>query len=79
VTVDGETGIIVRPGDAGALAGAIGRLVGQPELRRRLGNAGHARAMAHYVDAVTGPRLRALFAGIEARLRARAARPADPR
>jgi glycosyltransferase involved in cell wall biosynthesis len=37
VVVDGESGLLVAPDDAAALAGAIGRVLGNIELRRRLG------------------------------------------
>lgn len=37
---DGETVLLVPPGDRQALAAAIGRLVGQPELRLELGRNG---------------------------------------
>ena len=46
--VDGETGILVSPGDAAALARALGRLVEDSELRRRLGAAGRARAESSF-------------------------------
>jgi glycosyltransferase involved in cell wall biosynthesis len=36
-------GLLVRCGDVAALAAALGRLVKEPELRRRLGRAGQAR------------------------------------
>lgn len=42
--VDGETGILVRPGDAEALALALRRLASDPGLRRRLGAAAARRA-----------------------------------
>jgi len=41
---DGETGFVVDPLDAGAVAGALERLLTDPELRRRMGTAARARA-----------------------------------
>jgi glycosyltransferase involved in cell wall biosynthesis len=38
VVRDGETGLLVPAGDVPALAGAIHRLIGNPELRTRLGH-----------------------------------------
>jgi glycosyltransferase involved in cell wall biosynthesis len=37
---DGENGLLVRPGDADDLANAMARLLGDPDLRERLGQAG---------------------------------------
>jgi glycosyltransferase involved in cell wall biosynthesis len=42
--VDGRTGVLVPPGDAGALTGAIEFLADQPECRARLGHEARARA-----------------------------------
>jgi glycosyltransferase involved in cell wall biosynthesis len=39
----GRHGLLVPPGDAGGLAAAIGRLLRDPELARRLGKAGRQR------------------------------------
>ncbi|MCP3816615.1 glycosyltransferase family 4 protein [Streptomyces sp. A3M-1-3] len=45
---DGETCLAVEPGDAGALAAALGRLLGDPGLRARLGTAGRQRVLARF-------------------------------
>ncbi|WP_351230373.1 glycosyltransferase family 4 protein [Streptomyces sp. NPDC002133] len=45
---DGDTCLAVPPGDAGALAAAIGRFLGDPELRRRIGAAGRDRVLARF-------------------------------
>jgi glycosyltransferase involved in cell wall biosynthesis len=45
---DGETCLAVPPGDAGALAGALGRLLDDPALRARLGAAGRERVLAGF-------------------------------
>jgi glycosyltransferase involved in cell wall biosynthesis len=43
---DGETGVLVPPGDPAALADALRPLLADHELRRRLGSAGRERATA---------------------------------
>ncbi|MFG3386191.1 glycosyltransferase family 4 protein [Streptomyces rochei] len=45
---DGETCLAVPPGDAGALAAGLSRLLGDRELRARLGTAGRARVLRHF-------------------------------
>jgi glycosyltransferase involved in cell wall biosynthesis len=44
LVVDGETGLLVRPGDPAALAEAVRRLLADHDYRRQLGDAGRARA-----------------------------------
>ncbi len=43
--LDDECAIIVAPGDSNAVAGAIRKLAGDPDLRARMGSAGPARVM----------------------------------
>ncbi|MFE2100806.1 glycosyltransferase family 4 protein, partial [Streptomyces sp. NPDC059468] len=45
---DGETCLAVPPGDAGALAAGLGRLLGDPQLRARLGAAGRERVLERF-------------------------------
>ncbi len=45
VVVDGQTGLLVKPGDAPALASALERVVSQPELAASLGAAARRRVM----------------------------------
>ncbi len=53
VIVDGRTGLLVPNGSSAGLAVALGRLHGDPALRRRLGTAGRARVASLYtVDSV---------------------------
>jgi glycosyltransferase involved in cell wall biosynthesis len=47
---DGTTGLVVRPGDSEALAGALRRLLDDDGLARRLGAAARARYFERYTD-----------------------------
>ena len=48
IVVDGETGLLVPPGDETALAKKLSLLLGDPALRERIGNAGLARAAQQF-------------------------------
>jgi rhamnosyl/mannosyltransferase len=48
VNQDGITGLVVPPGDSRALADALGRLLDDPALRARLGEAAAARAALRF-------------------------------
>lgn len=45
---DGASGFLVMKNDAAALAEAVGKLVDEPDLARRMGVAGRQRAAAHF-------------------------------
>jgi glycosyltransferase involved in cell wall biosynthesis len=51
VVADGETGVLVAPGDVAGLAAALGRLARDAGLRTRLGTAGRARVAARFTTA----------------------------
>ncbi len=60
LVVDGETGLVVPPRDPAALRAALERLLGDEELRRRLGKAGRERARERFSwEAVTDATLAA--------------------
>lgn len=48
--VDGVTGLLVPPATVAPLAAALGRLVGDPALRARMGAAGRERAMSLFTE-----------------------------
>ena len=53
VVVDGETGILAPPGDAGALATAIERILEDPETARSMGERARARIESRFsIDAM---------------------------
>jgi glycosyltransferase involved in cell wall biosynthesis len=63
--VDGETGLLVEPGDVEATAAALDRVLGDAALRERMGDAGRRRvddyfAMDRYVDRVLATYARAI-------------------
>jgi glycosyltransferase involved in cell wall biosynthesis len=64
VVADGETGLLVPPGDAGALAGAVARLVGDPDLRAGLGRAGRRRALRCFDQETYADRLADLYRSV---------------
>jgi len=45
---DGVTGFLVPPRDPDALAEALQKLIADPELRRRMGQAGHEKVLKEF-------------------------------
>jgi glycosyltransferase involved in cell wall biosynthesis len=58
---DGETGLLVPPGDARRAAGALLALVADPELRKRLGDAGQRVAQQKYTASSAVDRLETMY------------------
>jgi colanic acid/amylovoran biosynthesis glycosyltransferase len=59
--VDGETGILVSPGDVEAQANAFLELARNPDLRQKMGDAGRARVSAHFSPQQEADSLRSIM------------------
>ena len=59
--VDGETGLLVPPRDPPALARALERLLGDDDVRRRLGEAGRIRVEAHFAASAMTQRILEIY------------------
>lgn len=70
VVDDGATGYLVAPRDEGALAAAIVRLLADPDLRRRMGEAGRRKLEAECGPAVVAAQTLAVYERALARRRA---------
>ncbi len=66
---DGETGVLVPPGEAEPLAEAIVRVAGDPELAQRMGAAGRERALSRFLQSFCTERTELLYADALERLR----------
>ena len=75
---DGGDGLLVAPGEAGALGDALLRLLDDPALRNRLGNAGHARLADEFHADRMIERVRRVYVGALRRRKAVALRNVDP-
>lgn len=63
LVADGRTGLLVPPGDAVALAGALERLARDPGLRDAFGHAGRERVLAEFDLQANAARLVQIFRG----------------
>ena len=62
VVVEGETGLLVPPSNPEALAGALTRLLNDPDARRRMGQAGRRRVEAQFSWASVAERTERVYA-----------------
>ena len=60
---DGETGLLVPPGEAEPLRAAIVRVAGDLELARRMGEAGRRRAVSRFLQQFCTDRTELLYEG----------------
>ncbi|GAA4914635.1 glycosyltransferase family 4 protein [Actinomycetospora succinea] len=67
LVTDGVEGLLVPPHDAGALADALGELLGNEPRRRALGEAGAARARAEFAADAVAARIESLYHEVLAR------------
>lgn len=63
IVADGETGIVVTPGDADALRAAMERLIDDPELAARMGAAGSRRVENFHASTVVD-QIEAMYAEV---------------
>jgi colanic acid/amylovoran biosynthesis glycosyltransferase len=67
LVVDGQTGLLIDPDDAAALAAALALLLRDQDMARRLARAGRDLVVSQYRDEISARQLRDLFgAAIEA-------------
>jgi glycosyltransferase involved in cell wall biosynthesis len=63
IILDGETGLLVPPGDSAALARACCYLLSHPDVARQMGQRGHERALTDFHPSQFIARHEALYRG----------------
>ncbi|MFL5494862.1 MAG: glycosyltransferase family 4 protein, partial [Gemmatimonadales bacterium] len=76
IVEQGNNGLLVRPGDVRAIADAIARLAGNPQLRREMGRRNRLKAKATLDWSRMTERYLSIYAGVQRR-RLAPARPAE--
>ncbi len=69
LVIDGETGVLVPPGDPDAMAGALRRYIDDPDLIARHGTAARARAEAEFALEIMAGRYLAVYDALLAKRR----------
>ncbi len=64
IVADGETGLLFEPGNAGSLAGAMRRLLADPDLRRRMGIAGRRRYAQKFTARRMAEKMQEVYRGV---------------
>jgi len=64
VVVDGQTGILVQPGDPAGLAAAVVEVLSDPARAEEMGERGRQRAAAHFDIAEMLARTKAVYADL---------------
>src|SRR5205814_7122742 len=67
IVEQGNNGLLVRPGDVRAIADAIARLAGNPQLRREMGRRNRLKAKATLGWSRTTERYLSIYAGVQRR------------
>lgn len=62
---NGEDGILVPPGDMEAFAGAVEKMINNPELRRKMGNKGKEKVFNKFDIEITTQKLIEFLTGLE--------------
>ncbi|MEW6106154.1 MAG: glycosyltransferase family 4 protein [Bacillota bacterium] len=65
IVLDGQTGIIVPPRSSAELAGALSKLLQDPQLRERLGAAAERHARAWFSETAVFERIAAVYEGLQ--------------
>lgn len=76
IVVDGVTGLYVEPRNPQQLADALSLLIGDGDLREKMGREGRKRVLAHFDERASIDRLEAIYAEVRAESPAR--RPLEP-